>query len=302
VATVISDLDLTIPQAHGGARGRSPLVRSLRWISREPFFQFIALGALLFAVSEYVNTRENTPHIVLTRMEVAGIENNYRLQYGASPTAEQLQSLIDRYIREEVFYREALKLKLGDNDEIVRRRLVQKYEFLEQDMGAPQPPTDTALKAYFESHEKQYQTPERVTFSQVYFSVDRAGEAAALARATRALKLLEARHLTRAPGLGDSFPGEVDYAEVTPTQVRRAFGSSGLSEELLKIPPEHWAGPFRSGLGWHLVYVAAHEAASLPSFEEARDRVEGDYIDGARVARSAEAYARLKARYVIERE
>jgi peptidyl-prolyl cis-trans isomerase C len=302
MATVISDLDLTIPQANGGARSRSRFVRAIRWISREPFFQFIALGAVLFALSEYINTRQSTPHIVLTRMEVAGIENNYRLQYGASPTAAQLQSLIDRYIQEEVFYREALKLKLGDNDEIVRRRLVQKYEFLEQDMDAPQPPTDVELKAYFESHEKQYQTPERVTFSQVYFSVDRAGEAAAEARATRALELLEARRVTRAPEFGDSFPGEVDYAEVTATQVRRAFGSSALSKELLEISPGHWAGPFRSGLGWHLVYVTTHEPASLPTFEEARDRVERDYIDSARAARSAAAYARLKARYVIERE
>jgi hypothetical protein len=235
-------------------------------------------------------------------MEVAGIENNYRLQYGASPTAAQLEALIDRYLKEEVFYREALKLKLGDNDEIVRRRLVQKYEFLEQDMGAPQPPTDAELKAYFASHERQYEIPERLTFSQVYFSVDRAGEAAAQARAARALKLLEARHTTRAPELGDSFPGETDYAEVTPTQVRRAFGSSALSDQLLDISPGHWAGPYRSGLGWHLVYVTAHAPASVPSFEEARDRVERDYIDSARDARSAAAYARVKARYAIERE
>ena len=298
MATVISDLDLTIP----GTRRRSRLVRAIRWISHEPFFQFIALGALLFAGSEYINTRESTPHIVLTRMEVAGIENNYRLQYGASPTAAQLQSLIDRYIQEEVFYREALKLKLGDNDEIVRRRLVQKYEFLQQDMGAPQSPTDAQLKAYFESHEGQYQIPERVTFSQVYFSVDRAGEAAAQARALRVLKLLEARGVTRAPELGDSFPGAADYAEVTPTQVRRAFGSGSLDDELFELSPGHWAGPFRSGLGWHLVYVTARASASLPGFDEARDRVERDYTDSARATRSAEASARLKARYAIERE
>jgi peptidyl-prolyl cis-trans isomerase C len=302
MATVTSDLDLRIPQTHGGARSRSRLVRAIRWISREPFFQFIALGAVLFAVSEYINTRQSTPHIVLTRMEVGGIENNYRLQYGAFPTAAQLQSLIDRYTQEEVFYREALKLKLGDNDEIVRRRLVQKYEFLEQDMGAPQPPTDAELKAYFEAHERQYEIPERLTFSQVYFSVDRAGEAATQARAAQALKFLEDRRVTRAPELGDSFPGEADYAEVTPTQVRRAFGSSALSEELLETSPGHWAGPFRSGLGWHLIYVTAHEPSSLPTFDEARDRVERDYIDGARAARSTAAYARLKARYVIERE
>jgi peptidyl-prolyl cis-trans isomerase C len=302
MATAISDLDLTIPQSHGNARSRSRLWRGVRWVAREPFFQFIALGALLFAISEYISTRQSTPHIVLTRMEVEGIENNYRLQYGASPTAAQLQSLIDRYLREEVFYREALKLKLEDNDEIVRRRLVQKYEFLQQDMSAPRQPTVAELNAFFESHQNQYQVPERLTFSQVYFSVDRAGDAPARARAARVLALLENRRLDRAPELGDSFPGEVDYAQVTPTQVRRAFGSSALSEELFRIPPGRWAGPFRSGLGWHLVYVSAHAPAAVPSFDEVRDRIERDYLENTKADRNAQAFARLKARYVIDRE
>jgi hypothetical protein len=163
-------------------------------------------------------------------MEVEGIENNYRLQYGASPTPEQLAALIDRYIQEEVYYREALRLKLGDNDEIVRRRLVQKYEFLEQDLGTPPPPSDAELRAYYETYRERYAIPERLTFSQVFFSIDRAGEADAKARAARALTTLNDRRLSRAPGLGDSFPGEADYAEVTPMQVRRAFGASSLSE------------------------------------------------------------------------
>jgi peptidyl-prolyl cis-trans isomerase C len=281
---------------------RSGFRRFVGWAAREPFFQFIVLGALLFTASEYLERRASTPSIDITRAQVEGIKNNYRLQYGASPTPEQLHTLIDQFTQEEVFYREARKLKLDEDDEIVRRRLVQKYEFLQQDLGTPQDPADADLRVYYASHEKNYETPERLTFSHVFFSVDRSNEDKARARAERALASLNRLGSTRAPDLGDSFPGAVDYASATPTQVRRAFGSSELSEEIFKAAPGRWSGPYRSGFGWHLVYVSAHEPASVAPYEAAREAVRRDYIDALREARNAQAYEVLKKHYRIRVE
>lgn len=303
--------------ADEGARGRpagaaaagAARVRGLRgvlaWVVREPFFQFIALGAVLFAVSEYLDYRSNTPRIEITAAEVEGIRNNYRLQYGVSPTEDQLRSLVDEFIREEVYYREALRLKLDENDEIVRRRLVQKFEFLQQDLGTLEEPTDDSLEAYYRAHQKNYESPERLTFSHVFFSVDRMNESEARARAERALATLEAevaRGVTRAPELGDSFPGAVDYPSVTLTQVRRAFGSSGLSDEIFSTVPGRWSGPLRSGLGWHLVYVSAHEPARIAEFASVRETVRRDYLAAEREARNAAEFERLKQHYRIVRE
>jgi hypothetical protein len=230
--------------------GRSRWVgRSIAWIVREPFFQFVALGALLFAASEYLEARANFARIDITRNQVEGITNNYRLQYGASPTAEQLNGLVDQFIKEEVFYHEALRLKLDRDDEIIRRRLVQKYEFLQQDLGTPKDPSEADLRAFYQSHTENYGIPERVTFSHVFFSIDRGGDNTARARAENALAVLNQRRVTRAPDSGDGFPGAFDYAGATPVQVRRAFGSSVLSQEIFKTAPGYWAGPFRSGFG-----------------------------------------------------
>jgi peptidyl-prolyl cis-trans isomerase C len=282
--------------------GRGGARRLIGWIVREPFFQFVALGALLFAVSEYLEARANFARIDISRAQVEGITNNYRLQYGASPTAEQLNALVDQFIKEEVFYHEALRLKLDQDDEIIRRRLVQKYEFLQQDLGTPKDPSEADLHAFYQLHAKNYEIPGRLTFSHVFFSVDRGGDDASMARAERTLATLNQQHATRAPESGDSFPGAVDYAGATSTQIRRAFGSSTLSEEIFKIAPGYWAGPFRSGFGWHLVYVAAHEPAGAAAYDDARDAVRRDYIDAERGARNAEALERLKKHFTIVRE
>jgi hypothetical protein len=291
-----------VAERHRASGGGRWFRRSIGWIVREPFFQFIALGAMLFAASEYFEARSNFARIEITRAEVEGIKNNYRLEYGASPTPEQLNDLVDQFIKEEVFYHEALRLRLDQDDEIVRRRLVQKYEFLRQDLGTPRELSETDLQAYYRLHNKNYEIPERLTFSHVFFSVDRDGDEGAKARAERALAQLTREQVTRAPDSGDSFPGAVDYAAATPTQVRRAFGASPLSNEIFEIVPGRWAGPFRSGFGWHLVYVAAHEPAGIAPYEEVRDAVRRDYIDTERLARNAETLETLKKRFVIVRE
>ena len=46
------------------------------------------------------------------------------------PTPEELRGLIDAYIKEEVYYREALKLGLDRDDTLIRRRMQQKLEFV----------------------------------------------------------------------------------------------------------------------------------------------------------------------------
>ena len=57
--------------------------------------------------------------------------------------------LIDQYVRETIFYREALAMGLDRDDTIIRRRLAQKLEFLSEDLVATVPPTEAELSAYF---------------------------------------------------------------------------------------------------------------------------------------------------------
>ena len=278
---------------------KGKLAVMLKWGAREPFVHFLVLGALLFAFNEYLEARANHSRIEISNKQVKDIVNNYQLQYGNAPTPGQLKSLVDSFVREEVFYNEALKLNLDKDDEIVRRRLVQKYEFLQQDLGVPKEPGDSDLRAFYQQHLSKYQLPEKVTFSHAYFSTDRRGDEGAKVDAQKALEQLNKLGTTRAPDAGDNFPGLYDYANLANTEVSRLFGNGELAVEVFKEPLNRWTGPFRSGYGWHIVYVSSKQAAATPSFDEVKDAVQRDYLEFHRGLRNAEILEKLKKNFTI---
>jgi len=270
-------------------------------VLREPFVHFVLLGTALFGVSEYLEAQSRYTEIHITPKVIRGIADNYRLQYGTAPTSQQLEGLVDAYTREEVFYHEALKLGLDRDDEIVRRRLVQKYEFLQQDLDLTQEPTNGELLAFYRQHLRQYRVPQKVTFTQVYFSPDTRGDEGARADAVRVAAGLRERRITRAVEEGDRFPGPSDYAALSADELVRVFGKQGLVTEIFNQTPNRWSAPIRSGLGWHLVYVTAHQAEQLATFEEVRDSVRRDYLESLQDRRNAEVYAKLRRGFAIVR-
>jgi peptidyl-prolyl cis-trans isomerase C len=281
-----------------------PLRLSARWreLLSEPFFHFLVLGAVLFGINQYLEVRSRFTHIAITPGIVQGIAENYRLQYGNLPTPQRLDALVEARIREEVFYHEALRLGLDRDDEIIRRRLAQKYEFLQQDLEIVAEPSDQALRTFFDANKLRYQLPGTVSFSHVYFSADTRGEEGARADAARIGSVLAARGVSRAPDEGDPFPGPTDFAGVSLAELGRVFGREGLASDIFALGANRWSGPIASGLGWHLVYVNSQEPARAPSFDEVREVARRDYLEAAQLRRNEKGYERLKRGFVIERE
>jgi hypothetical protein len=278
-------------------------VRAPRWsLIREPFLHFLLLGAALFAVSHYLEERSRFTRITITPDQVRGIAENYRLQYGALPTQRLLDTLVENFVREEIFYHEALKLGLDQNDEIIRRRLVQKYEFLQQDLAAPADPTASQLLEYYSQHLDRYRRPDTVSFTHVYFSPDARGENGAREAAEELATSLNLRRISRAVDEGDRFPGTYDFSALSPDELARVFGREGLAQSIFDAEPNRWSAPLRSGFGWHTVYVSARQPGRVASFEEVRADVRRDYVEAERDRRNAEALAKLRKGFVIVRE
>ena len=114
-------------------------VTSWRRIVREPLLHFALIGAAIFAGAHYIEQmkqqRAQASIVVDTGLRQR-LANLYRTQFGVAPTAAQLQVIVDDYIDDEVLYREARKIGLDQDDEIIRRRLIQKLEFLQRDAVA----------------------------------------------------------------------------------------------------------------------------------------------------------------------
>ena len=288
---------------HEPARPRRNQGRVRGWLkaaAREPLLHFVLLGLLTWCVCDYGNGRREryTIHIGAAQREY--LASTYRQQFGQPPGSVQLARLIDGYVSDEIRFREGLALGLDRDDEIVRRRVIQKYDFLRSDLVVPEQPTPAVLERWFEQNRMRYQIPERVSFAQVYFaSPDDRPVSTVPERVLRALAQLREAHASRAEGVGDPFPGPSDVGALTKDDAVRVFGQSEVSEELFSVPIGQWTGPMRSGYGWHLIYLTHRLAARVPTLEEVRGRVLADYLADQREAINAGQFNALKARYTL---
>jgi peptidyl-prolyl cis-trans isomerase C len=279
------------------AKRTSSLFRTL---VREPLVHFILAGLVLFIAGEVHRTRVDAYRIVVTPEREAHLAARYELQFGMQPNAETLARLVERDVEEEMLFRRGLALELDADDEIVRRRIVQKMRFLLEDVNAPSEPSDADLSAYYQAHAAQYAAPARVTFSHVYFSSEE-GEPTARARASRALALLSIGKAQMSE-LGDPFPDRSHISAYEPEQVYRLFGRTEFSDAALSAPLHRWIGPYRSAYGWHLVRVNARIEAQHLDLATVRDRVRTDYLLDAQARTNATAFKALAGEFTVIRE
>jgi hypothetical protein len=280
--------------------GRLPIFL-LAPILREPLLHFFLIGSLLFAVGAWHRARTDDHTIVVTANEVQHLRDAYRQQFGGDPPPAALRQMVDKFIDEEVLYRAGLARGLDRDDEIVRRRIVQKMQFAEQDLAPPPEPSLAQLDAFYQSHLALYREPARVTFSHIFFASDASQAEASRSRAEHLLPTLSDAK-ARAPELGDNFPDLYDYAEFGPEQALHLFGESELTERLFDAPVGHWAGPYRSSYGWHLVFIAGREPEQTLPFDAVRDRVRADAMAAWGEETNRQAFAALKAQYAVVRD
>src|SRR4029078_4070166 len=88
----------------------------------------------------------------------------------------ELQDLSDQYVDEELLYREAKSLGLEEGDDVIRQRLVQKMNFLIEDLAdTSATPSDKDLTEYLKKNLAQYRVDTSVTFTHVFTDTEKHG-------------------------------------------------------------------------------------------------------------------------------
>ncbi len=265
-------------------------------LTREPLLWFFLIGALLFLLEGVFASGSEETTIEISPEIEQRITDQWRSQLGRAPTAQERKGLLDQWLKEEIYYREALRLNLDDNDTIVRRRLVQKLTFLTEDIATAIEPSDAELTAYFEEHQERYAQPARYSFRHRYFSSDRRNDAGADAQA--ALDALAAP--ADAERLGDPFMLQLAFAERSQRQIADLFGRE-FAAALTRVTGDDWSGPIQSAYGWHLVQLQDRQPARQLPFEAVRERVLADYTLDRRAAANDAYFEQLRSRYRITR-
>lgn len=270
----------------------------LKMLIRDPLIHFLILGALLYAAIALPGGDSDREKIVINDGEIDRIKSIYRQQFGLPPSTAQLEQLVEKHIREEIYWREGIALSLHRNDEIVRRRVAQKYAFLQEDLAAPSNPAPAELASYFEKHRDRYTEPARVSFSHVFIARNR-GEGDRHVRLDNIRSRLEGNPATTSIDVGDRFPGQREIVQLNRRELIRMFGDTPIVRAAFNAPSHQWAGPFSSGFGDHFIRVARRTAERSPPLEEVRDRVLADYRSLRRRDLEQQRYARLRDKYEV---
>ena len=274
----------------------------LKSLLREPLVHFLLLGAALFGLDAWLRPSvapAATGEIVVNEARVRNLAQNFARTWQRPPTREEIDGLVESYVREEVMVREALALGLDRDDTIIRRRLQQKVEFVSDEAAALAKPGDEELAAYLAAHADAFRTDPRVTFEQVY--LDPAKRPATLdADAKRLLDALNsAKGSPDVARAGDRLMLlEPRYENATQTDLARLFGDE-FAEAVLKQPTGRWAGPVRSGYGVHLVRIEALVPGGTPDLADVRPLVEREWSNARRQELSKAFYDRLRAKYKV---
>ena len=269
----------------------------MKKLYKEPLLHFLIIGALIFVLFSTVSKDEirvSDNKIVVTAADIERLSNNWSKKWNRPPTEAELKGLVDSYIKEEVYYREALALGLDQNDTILRRRLMQKMEFLSNDLAELNQPDETALNKYFLDNQERYELPAQVSFTHIYFSLDKRGAKVV----EDAESVLSGLDLPRAPELGDTFMMQYDFVQETPFEVERLFGKD-FTEQLFTLGTNTWLGPIESGYGFHLVRISEKIDSSIPELASVIDKVRTDLMFEQKKKMNEEIYEKFKERYEI---
>ncbi len=286
----------------------------------EPLFHFLLAGGVLLALTSVVNDRSepresdrtgrrirvDAPALALFVRAKTRIEDEVEFAERYSGLGDDaLRDWVERYVREEALVREARRLGLDQNDDLIRRRLVQQIEFVaigaarsEREFGAAE-----LNEIYLEKRE-DYRIPATTTFSHVFVRVNSmADEVPARTRSIRLLEELNAEGTgaNAAFGRGDRFLYNQNYVERTMGEVESHFGDE-MTAALIDLEPNSrkWQGPLRSTHGFHLVLMNRVEMSRLPEIEEIREVLHEDWRRAIREAALDGAVEKIISEYEVE--
>ncbi|MDB4968091.1 MAG: hypothetical protein JWN44_3780 [Myxococcales bacterium] len=264
-------------------------------LRREPWVHFLVIGAALVLLHHLVAPRPPGRRIEVGAGVVDGLRQEHRRRTGAMPTVEEERALVRRYVDGEVLYREALAEGLDRGDLIVRRRLVQKMEFLLEAEADRREPTDAQLAALLRDEAARFARPARLTFEQLFVARDRHADVRAAAEALRA-RLAAHEDPAR---LGDAFLRGRNFPSLSGREIAGIFGQP-FADAVAALPEGSWSAPVASSFGLHLVRVSTRTADRAPALDEVRAPLRQLWIERQRAEQRRAGIERLRRRFDVQ--
>lgn len=264
--------------------------RSLPTWLREPLLHFMVLGGLLFAVDYTLVAREDDPRTIVVGAEVdEEAKNLFMASRGREPNDDELKALRQRWIDNEVLYREGLALGVDRGDTAIRERVIFKsLSIVSANLKLP-PYDDAMLRDWFERNRRKYDEPARYDFEEAVLSGERT----------------EANVRALVDRLNFGTPGDIDaglrvFKGRPHENIVQTYGEE-LAEALEQSPVGEWrALPTRDG--WRAMRLEAITPAKPALFEAFAGVVLQDWTDATMAEQRTAAVRALARKYAVKIE
>jgi hypothetical protein len=272
----------------------SPILTPAPWLQRalrEPLTHFIVLGALIFAADAmFLSVRGDPQEIVISKETYAEARGAFVAGMNREPTAAELKVLTDRWVDNEVLFREGLALGMDRGDQAMKDRVVFKVLTATQS-GLALPKIDEAgLREWFESRRDQYDLPARLSFEEAVIAVsDSTPE--------KLKKFVTALNGQQAPELEASL--RVFKARPRPS-LDQSYGAA-FADALEKQTTGTWA-VLESKEGYRAIRLTELTPARAVSYDEMRERVYTDWKEITSSELTKKAIREIAKKYRVRDE
>ena len=242
-------------------------------ILKEPLIHFLLIGACLFGLYAWVNpdAMQSDRRIVVDQGRVNNLIERFQGVWQRQPTGQELQGLIEDYVIEEIYYRQALALGIDKNDPLIRRRLRQKMEFFTANASSMLQASDQQLTEYLQHNAEKFRKEARYSFEQIFLSNDQPEDLLQKKIAATQTALAHNQNVS-----SDQTLLPLEFNNATESEINKALGL-GFSKRLTALPLQQWSAPLRTNMGVHFVKINAKQDRSLPGLEEVRSLVQREW-------------------------
>jgi hypothetical protein len=271
----------------------------IRTLLCEPMLHFLVIGIALFAAYQWMSPVDSDGRrIVITQGVVDDLVTQHVAAKGREPNFTELNHLIESYVRDEILYREGVRLGLERDDIVVKRRVRQKIEMIAEEDASTRAPSDVDLFAYLTANPARFVQPAILTFEQVFIGESTSGPA-----------VVQAVAITREGLRSGTDPEKLGKPTLLPRRmtrtpvdlVARDFGAS-FAHALENVPVGEWVGPLDSSFGAHYVRVADRTPAAAPQLAAVRDQVVREWENERRQRARDDAYTKMRGEYQVSIE
>lgn len=232
----------------------------MKSLLREPLLGFALAGGLVFLLYSLVAEPEQDA-IVVTPELVGGMDDDFLLRNGRRPTPQERDTLIQRYIDEEILVRAAYAEGLDRRDGRVRQQLIKKMTFLIDE--EPPDPTDTDLQQLYDADPSVYFRPSVIDVLQLALD-DSVGSA-------------DVRQALENGKSGEAFGKVTRVHALSEVELGRVIGPQAAAE-LMQARVSSWHGPFTTPAGRLLVQVTERQPASRYGDEQLASYLREDWL------------------------